>query len=133
MGELYVGRQRMKILISITLLFLAATSLQASYSQSERDEFVREAEEVLRSGTFTVSLIPPSTGPMNESVVKVFSLFGRPSRLVKSALKTLRECEKRKLNLAVACASEGKGRKRGQPVNIWKRGQPVNICIDILL
>jgi hypothetical protein len=100
----------MKTVISIILLVAAVASAQASSSQTERDEFTRAAEEVLRPGTFALFIIPPSTGPLNESVVKGLSLFGGPSSLVKSAMGTLRECKKRRLDLAVACKTEGKGR-----------------------
>ena len=100
----------MKTLISILLLVAAVAPAQAGSSQAERDELTRAAEEVLRPGTFALFIIPPSTGPLNESVVKGLSVFGGPSSLVKSAMSTLRECRKRKFNLAVACKTEGKGR-----------------------
>jgi len=100
----------MKTVISIIFLIAAVASAQASSPQAEHGELTRAAEEVLRPGTFALFIIPPSTGPLNESAVKGLSSFGGPSSLVKSAMSTLRECKKRKLNLAVACKTEGKGR-----------------------
>jgi hypothetical protein len=100
----------MKTFVSIILLVVAVASAHAQSTAAEREELTRAAEEVLRPGTFALFIVPPSTGPLNESVVSGLSLFGGPSALVKSAVRTLRECKRRTLDLAVACKTEAKGR-----------------------
>lgn len=98
----------MKTFTFYIILSAFTIAAHAASTQTERAGFIRQAEEQLRPGTFALFIIPPSTGSLNESVVKGFSLFGGPSRLVKNAARTLLECQKRELDLAVACKSEAK-------------------------